>query len=440
MMFGPLKKCNHQKSYTSLLVSTMIRHNAQQFAYTISIKGDHRKEDRSKQQSKKMIRFLIVIIIFSCKTESQKIESGETELASKEVLRTELQFSSRVDTTKKEVNDVLKLYENYINSHPDSIYDNPYWNSTEKALYKDFDFSRINIFNGLSSRQIFRIYTPYVLSIEPKNEKYQIRVLYSNSATEPNYIGSKVWCIHKLNATREKGVWKLENLMVEETKNWSVRQVGFIKYIFPGEYKFNAERANLASVFCHQMMSRFNPEFKDSFIFYLANGIDGMGELENFDYIFSGVTTGKSKEGMILSSKGDEFYPHEFIHKILPVNENRGDVIEEGLATFLGTKENREEYLSMMQKLANDFNERATYTLENILNDQVAWNGYQVAYPAGALICEVIHELKGDVGLNQLARGKANGYDEIMHLTQDILQLDENKLKQIIEKKLTAFK
>ncbi len=114
--------------------------------------------------------------------------------------------------------------------------------------------------------------------------------------------------------------------------------------------------------------------------------------------------------------------------------------MEEGLATFLGTKENREEYLPMMQKLANDFNERAIYTLENILNDQVAWNGYQVAYPAGALICEVIYELKGDVGLNKLARGKANGYDEIMHLTQDILQLDENQLKQIIEKKLTAFK
>lgn len=35
-----------------------------------------------------------------------------------------------------------------------------------------------------------------------------------------------------------------------------------------------------------------------------------ISEFENLDYIFSGVTSGKAKEGMILSSKGNEFYPH----------------------------------------------------------------------------------------------------------------------------------
>lgn len=114
----------------------------------------------------------------------------------------------------------------------------------------------------------------------------------------------------------------------------------------------NAERVHKAQQFCQEIISRFNPEYKDSFSFYLANGIDEMGELENFDYIFSGVTTGKAREGMILSSKGDEFYPHEFIHKLLPKNPTRGHVIEEGLASFLGTREELTEYLPMMERLA----------------------------------------------------------------------------------------
>ena len=387
-----------------------------------------------------MTRLLLILLLFSCNTENAEVESTRNEIAQEIDSNIKLQISSRVDTSNTDVKAILNLYENYINSQPDSIYNNPYWNSEEKARYKDFDFSRINIFNGISSSQLFRIYTPFVLSIEPKNEKFQIRVLYSNSATAPPYVGSKVWCIHKLNAIREKGIWKLENALEEKTKYWQKKQVDFIEYVFPREHQFNTERANKALTFCKEIISRFNGEYDKPFEFYLANGVDEMGELENFDYIFSGVTTGKAREGMILSSKGDEFYPHEFIHKLLPVNKDRGQVIEEGLATFLGTKEDLDEYLSMMQKLAEDYNKRASYSLENILNNTVQWNGYPVAYPGGALICEVIYELKGDEGINKLVSGRTNSYEEIISLTQNILQLEQIETIQIIEKKLMEFK
>ncbi|HMW38496.1 MAG: hypothetical protein K1X68_00915 [Saprospiraceae bacterium] len=386
-----------------------------------------------------MIRLLIVVILFGCKMQNPKTESEVTEIPQNTGFKSTLQISSRVDTTKIEVREVLKLYGDYIQSQPDSIYDNPYWNSREKAQFEDFDFSRRSMYNGISSSQLLRVYAPFVLSVEPKNQKYQIRVLYANSDTDPLYIGSKVWCIHQLNAAREEGVWKLENLLPEKTRNWIRSKAGFIEYVFPEEHQLNAERVHKAQQFCQEIISRFNPEYKDSFSFYLANGIDEMGELENFDYIFSGVTTGKAREGMILSSKGDEFYPHEFIHKLLPKNPTRGHVIEEGLASFLGTREELTEYLPMMERLAKDFNKRDSYNLENILNNQTAWNGYPVAYPGGALLCEVIHEQKGDMGINKLARGKTDGYEEIMRLTQDILQLDKNNVFRLIENKLKEF-
>lgn len=386
-----------------------------------------------------MIRLLLILVLFSCKRENSKEENVNNEIFQGIKQNIQLQISSRVDTTDSNVKEVLDLYENYISSQPDSIYNNPYWNSEEKARFKDFDFSRISIYNGISSSQLFRVYTPFVLSIEPKNEKYQIRVLYSNSATEAPYVGSKVWCIHKLNAIREKGVWRLENLMVDKTRNWIKKQVGFVEYVFPREHQFNVERVNKAFVFCNEIVRRFNPEFNESFRFYMANGVDDMGELENFDYIFSGVTTGKAREGMILSSKGDEFYPHEFIHKLLPVNENRGHVIEEGLATFLGTKEDSNEYLTMMQKLAKDYKKRESYSLENILNNTTKWNGYPSAYPGGALICEVIYEASRDEGLNQLMTGNTKTYSEIISLTERILQIKKTDVIQLIEKKIKEF-
>ncbi len=402
-----------------------------------------------------MAMMLLFLLLFSCETNNNTTSSVDKEMSPTisvkheresfqgdpmATKRVKLQLSGRIDTSNTAIKEVIQLYENYLNSQPDSLYDNPYWNKKEKAEYRDFDFSRTSLFNGLSSAQLFRSYSPFVMSVEPQNGKYQIRVLYSNTASEPPYIGSKVWCIHKLNAVKENGAWKLENLIVEETRDWNHQQVGFIEYVFSDAHPFDEKQAQTAIKYCNSIKRRFNPDFNSKFQFYLANDVDEMGLLENFDFYFTGITTGKAREGMILSSTNNEFYPHEFIHKLLPENPDRGHVIEEGVATFLGTKEDAEAYAKTMKKLADDFNKVETFTLENILNNQTKWNGYPVAYPGGALICEVIHGKKGDEGINQLIRGKTNNYDEIMALTMEILQLDEQTLIQAIEVKIEAFK
>ena len=35
--------------------------------------------------------------------------------------------------------EIMELWENYLGSQPDSLYDNPFWNSEEKAAYEQFD-------------------------------------------------------------------------------------------------------------------------------------------------------------------------------------------------------------------------------------------------------------------------------------------------------------
>ena len=65
---------------------------------------------------------------------------------------------ARVDTTKKNIREIVSLWEGYLSSQPDSIYDNPFWNSAEKKMYKDFDLTRKFIYQ-FPSKQLLNYYT-----------------------------------------------------------------------------------------------------------------------------------------------------------------------------------------------------------------------------------------------------------------------------------------
>jgi hypothetical protein len=158
--------------------------------------------------------------------------------------------------------------------------------------------------------------------------------------------------------------------------------------------------------------------------------MDDMGLLENFDYYFVGITTGKAREGMILTAKGSEFFPHEFIHKLLPSNPKRNFVVEEGLAQFLGTKENKEEYESLMTKLAIDLEERSeTINFKSVISQSERFNGYQTAYPAGAAICELVHGHSRDQGLLQLLMADTMEYRNLVRTICLITKLSEQELE-----------
>ncbi len=345
--------------------------------------------------------------------------------------RLNLLISSRVDITSNDVKSVIKLYEDYYNSEPSLIYNNPFWNQKEKKQYKDFDFSRSSIFQGgMNAKQLFQYYSPFVLSVEPIGEKYQIRVLFSSSATDPKYAGSKVWCIQKLNAVKENGKWVLENLIVELSKKWLSKKKGIIHYIYPPNHLFDDESANRAEKFCNTIIQRFNPSYNDSFKFYVTSAVDDMGLLENFDYYFVGITTGKAREGIILTSKGNEYYPHELVHKLLPKNPNRGYLIEEGLAVFLGTKEDKVEYKNLLNKLATDLKiHPEKINFKSILSQSVRFNGYQTAYPAGAGVCELVYQLNGDEGLKQLMKSNTIDYNSLIKTLCFITKLTETALE-----------
>lgn len=344
-----------------------------------------------------------------------------------------VQISSRVDTNKTNIRDIIDIYEKYLNSKPDSIYNNPYWNTVEKSQYKDFDLSRASMYQGgMTATQLTSIFKPFIMSVEPIGEKYQIRILFSSNETDSQYIGSKVWCIQKLNVVKENGNWVLENLIVELSKRWETMKYGQVEYKFPMNYNFDIEQAKLSEKFCKDIIRRFNPDYKDSFKYYITNSIDDMGLIENFDYYFVGVTTGKTIENMILTSKGNEYYPHEFVHMLLPKNQNRGQVIEEGLAMFLGSKTNSNNYNELLTKLNIDLTlNKEKINFKSVVSQEVRYNGYQTAYPAGAALCELVYDKLGDKGLIKLIHENTSDYKSIISSILKItgLSFDELVLK-----------
>lgn len=300
---------------------------------------------------------------------------------------------SRVDTSKKEVKEVAGLWANYLNSNPDSLYDNPYWNNAEKVKYKSFDFSTPCLYQ-LPSQQLLNYYKPTILTIEKEGEYYGIRTLFSAEGLEGAYRESNPWCITKLYAVKENGEWRLKNALPVITEKWNKKTIGKITFIYPQYYQFNQDLATKANQFCKEISKEFKfPEWKP-FEYYITESGDEMGRLLNFDFYAAGYTTGigDNDKRILFGGIGSEYYPHEFVHLILPKFDRHG-LIEEGFATWKGGQQGK-TFEESAELLANELAKNDTVTFSDILNKNWGWQ-YGSFYTTGAVLCKAAYDKGG---------------------------------------------
>ncbi|OBQ32515.1 MAG: hypothetical protein AN485_21290, partial [Anabaena sp. MDT14b] len=74
-------------------------------------------------------------------------------------------YNYLIDTANIEVKQVQRLFENYIHSRPDSIYNNPYWSDTDKQNKGHFD-----ILFGEFQPSLYMGFPVHVLSIKSHND------------------------------------------------------------------------------------------------------------------------------------------------------------------------------------------------------------------------------------------------------------------------------
>jgi hypothetical protein len=332
----------------------------------------------------------------------------------------------RVDTSKTEIKEIAALWTNYLNSKPDSLYDNPYWNNTEKAKYKEFDFSTPYLYQ-LPSRQLLNYFKPTILSIVREGAYYSIRTLFSAEGLEGVYQKTNPWCITKLYAVRENGEWRLKNALPIITENWSRKTVGKITFIYPQQHKFNIELAIKANQFCEDLSREFRfPEWKP-FEFYITENGDEMGKLLNFDFYAAGYTTGIGNKytRILLGGTGSEYYPHEFVHLILPEFKRHG-LIEEGFSTWKGGQEAGKTFEESAELLANELAKNDTVTFSDVLNRQWGWQ-YAAFYTTGAIFCKAAYD-KGGIDLVKKLLETPNDDEKLIETIHSLFGIKEKDL------------
>jgi hypothetical protein len=348
----------------------------------------------------------------------------------------DLEVHARVDTSQREVKEVVELYTRYLSSSTDSVYDNPYWNSEEKKRYEDFDFTAKFMYQ-IPSQQLLRYYKPTILSVEKEGNEYVIRTLFSTDKVKGTTSMPNPWCITKVYAAQENGTWKLKNGIHNLTKNWQRKTVGKITFIYPPEHRFNDSLAQEANIFCANLADKFQLSGWQPFDFYIAKDPDQMGALFGFDFYYAGYTTGvgMNSNRMLFSGMDSEWYPHEFVH-LLVENKPRHKIIDEGFATWNGGAK-KLTFDENTKILAAQLNKNNKVTFTDILDKSWGWQ-YNAFYTTGAIICQSIYQQKGLAGITALLNTSVDDSTFMDELCK-LYGIPKNELNNYMRKEILKY-
>lgn len=375
-----------------------------------------------------MKKTIVSICLFVFLFASIKIYGQQTKI--------DVTVHSRVDTTNIEIKEVALLWIKYLNSKPDSLYNNPYWNNAEKIKFKKFDLSTPYIFQ-FPSEQLLNYYKPTILSIEKEDEHYGIRTIFSAEGLQGEYRKSNPWCITKLYAVKEDRTWRLKNALPIITDKWNKKTVGKITFIYPPHHKFNNELATKASQFCNEITEKFKLPEWEPFDFYITDSGDELGKLLNFEFYFAGYTTGigMNVNRILLSGLGSEYYPHEFIHLIVP-KQDRHWIIEEGFATWKGGQGKTFEESANI--LANEIYLNQTVTFTDVLNKKWGWQ-YFAFYTTSAIFFKVAYDKGGVVLVKKLLETPDNNRKLIQTICS-VFEIEEKEIDSFWRREVLKFK
>lgn len=351
--------------------------------------------------------------------------------------RIDVTIHSRVDTTNSEIKEVATLWINYLNSKPDSLYNNPFWNESEKSKFKGFDFS-IDYLYQFPSNQLLNYYKPTILSIAREGDNYGIRTIFSADGLPDEYRKSNPWCITKLYATKEKGEWKLKNALPIITENWNRKKLGKITFIFPQKHRFNEDLATKARQFCDEIAQEYKFFDWKPFDFYITDSGEELGKLLNFDFFFAGYTTGIGMKDnrILLSGKGSEYYPHEFIHLLVP-KRDRHSIIEEGFATWKGGQGGK-TFEESAELFASELAKNETVTFTDVLKKKWGWQ-YAAFYTTGAVFCNAAYN-KGGVDLVKKVLDLPTDDERLIEGICKLFEIEKGEINKFWRSEVLKFK
>lgn len=336
------------------------------------------------------------------------------------------QISARVDTTSGDARKVYQLYKDYLNSKPDSIYRNPFWNDAENNLNLKVGYFRVDraaqeMYSNSSAEKYLSYYKPTILQIDRiETDRYLIKTLFAAENPEKQFAAHSVPAITRLYAVKDlQGNFKLENTILYDTRKWEVHNYKYIKYIVHPLCTFDKKEARQALTFCENIAKQFDLKI-EPFTYYVLPNSDEFGKLYNFEYwlyYLGGQTNIPRRE--IFTSYENVSYPHEFVHILFPLPEKGQPycptIINEGLASWLGGTSYDESFEEALQIVSATFKLKDQITFEKIMNFTFR-NEFDnnILYVTGGVICKMVYEKKGKAGVWKLYNSNDANFKDVL--------------------------
>ena len=374
----------------------------------------------------KTLGFITVVLLCSLPSRAQVSHVG-------------LFVNPDIDTSNTEISSVIHLWKNYLNSTPDSTYDNPYWLGSEKKQYAKFDFLNTGYFSP-SLYYFLRYYRPTVMSIARIDSVFVIRTLFASVADS---VFCRPFCIIKLAAVRDGGHYALCNILPINTRNWQREKVGNITFVFPSTHHFNRILAERMNTFADSIASLWSvpPVAAD---FYLADDLSDIMKMRGYDfYVGEGYNRGTGgvtdiANRIVFGAGQDEWYPHEFVHLYVnPLFPNAHLYFLEGYASLLGGSRGHD--LAWHMRRINQYLEsHPELDLNNLLE---FWRFDGITEPKhvfGGLLCDLALR-KG--GLPELKKLMSFGREEkdFYNAVEVIFGVRQQDLNTFIRKELKSY-
>lgn len=243
---------------------------------------------------------------------------------------------------------VFECWSGYLESNPDSLYSNPYWNTADKQKYASYDLLKSEgwLSPGLYGFKLKNL----VISITPMGDSYQVRSIFYHISQAG---GLYVMAITNVMAKQdENGEFKLHNWLEHHTRSWYKRKVGVIDYCFYPSYPFNISEAEKANKLISNFKEKFDIQI-DHVEYYIAENCDDIMRLKGFDYVI----------GM-----GDNF------HNLCGFYDRYNNII-------YGNAKKGECYEHELTRLINNFFPKAHGMFLNGLSEYFNEDGIQLGLP-----------------------------------------------------------
>lgn len=350
-----------------------------------------------------------------------------------------LYLAPAIDTSNAEISRVIRLWSDYLNSDPDSLYDNPYWLTSEKLHYKKFDFLN-SVYFSPTLYYFLAHYKPTVMSVFQTDSGYVIRTLFASQADSGF---SRPFCIIRVMAKKEHGDFRLCNILSVNTKSWQRETVGSITFIFPPSHSFNRPLAKRMNSFVDSLAGIWDIRpFPTEF--YLANDMGEIMTMLGFDF-YVGESYNRGTGGLtdvansiVYGGGQNEWYPHEFVHVYInPLFPNAHYYFLEGYAALLGGSKGHD--LSWhMKRMQHHLEEHRDLDLNNL---SAFWHfdaQTDPKYVFGGLLCTLALDKGGLPTLKQLfSFGKEE--KDFYKAIESVFGVKQQQLNPFIRTKLAEY-